>query len=213
MWHHHRNHGCGPRGRIQFNIPEALFAMGGPRGRGGWGPFHFDFGEGPEGWGGDGPRRRRRSHLSSDDLRLVVLFLIAEKPRHGYDVIKAVETLSGGQYVPSPGVIYPTLTMLQDLGHIEEVPEEGSRKTYQATAEGRAWLEEQGEAMQDLLQRLEGLGEGRHRGGKNPQLGRAIGNLMTALRNRVSNEGWDEELVHEITAILDEAAQRIERVK
>jgi DNA-binding PadR family transcriptional regulator len=209
MPHHHR-HGCGPRGRIQFNIPEGLFAMGG---RGGsWGPFHFDLGDGAEGWG-DGPRRRRRSHLSSDDLRLLVLFLIADKPRHGYDVIKAVETLSGGQYVPSPGVIYPTLTMLQDMGHIEEVPEEGSRKTYQATDEGRAWLEEQGEAMQDLMLRLDGLGEGRQRGGKNPHLGRAIGNLMTALRNRVSNEGWDEDLVHDITAILDEAAQRIERVK
>ncbi|MBV9527825.1 PadR family transcriptional regulator [Sphingomonas sp.] len=210
---HHRHYGCGPRGRIQFNIPEGLFAMGGRGGRGSWGPFSFDFGGGHEGWSADGPRRRRRSHLSAGDLRLLVLFLIADKPRHGYDVIKAVETLSGGQYVPSPGVIYPTLTMLQDLGHIEEVPEEGSRKTYQATDEGRAWLEEQAEAMQDLMLRLDGLGDGSQRGGKNPHLGRAVGNLMTALRNRVSNEGWDEELVHEITAILDDAAQRIERLK
>lgn len=206
---HHR-HGCGPRGRIHFNIPEGLFAMGG--GRGSWGPFHFDFGDGSEDWGG-GPRRRRRSRVTSDDLRLLVLFLIADKPRHGYDVIKAVETLSGGQYVPSPGVIYPTLTMLQDMGHIEEVPEEGSRKTYQATEEGRAWLEEQAEAMQDLMLRLDGLDEGRQRNGKNPHLGRAVSNLMAALRNRVTNEGWDEELVHEITSILDDAAQRIERVK
>jgi DNA-binding PadR family transcriptional regulator len=99
------------------------------------------------------------------------------------------------------------------MGHIEEVPEEGSRKTYQATAEGRAWLEEQAEPMQDLMLRLDGLGESGQRGGKNPHLGRAIGNLMAALRNRVSNEGWDENLVHEITAILDEAAQRIERLK
>ena len=202
---------CGPHGRIEFDIPNGLFGIGGRSGRGSWGPFDFDFGEGPDGWG-DGPRRRRRSHLSSDDLRLLVLFLIADTPRHGYDVIKAVETLTGGHYAPSPGVIYPTLTMLQDMGHIEEVPEEGSRKTYQATAEGREWLEEQGEAMQDLLQRLDGLGE-RQRGRRSPHLGRAMGNLMAALRNRVSNEGWDEALVHEITAILDDAAQRIERVK
>ena len=205
-------HGCGPRGSIEFNIPEGLFAMGGRGGQGRWGPFHFDFGDGPDGWG-DGPRRRRRSSLTSDDLRLLVMFLIADKPRHGYDVIKAVETLSDGQYAPSPGVISPTLTMLQDLGHIEEVPEEGSRKTYQSTAEGRAWLEEQGEQMADLMERLGGMSEGRTSRGKNPHLGRAIGNLMNALRNRVTNEGWDDELVHEITAILDEAAQRIERVK
>ena len=202
---------CGPHGQIEINIPEGLFGIG-RGGRGGWGPFHFDFGDGPDGWG-EGPRRRRRSQLTSDDLRLLVLFLIAEKPRHGYDVIKAVETLSDGQYAPSPGVVYPMLTMLQDLGHIEEVPEEGSRKTYQATAEGRAWLEEQGEEMSDLLERLDGLGQRRQRGSQNRHLGRAMGNLMSALRNRVASDGWDENLVHEITAILDEAAQRIERLK
>ena len=203
-------HGCGPRGRFEFNIPEGLFAMGG---RGGsWGPFHIDFDEGPGGWGGR-PRGRRRSQLSADDLRLLILFLIAEKPRHGYDVIKAVETLSDGRYAPSPGVVYPTLTMLQDLGHIEEVPEEGSRKTYQATAEGRAWLEEQGEQMTDVLERLDALGGGSRRGGDSPPIGRAIKNLMTALSHRVGRDGIDEELLHEIAAILDEAAQRIERVK
>ncbi len=204
------SHGCGPRGRWEFNIPEGLFAMGG---RGGsWGPFDIDFGDGPGGWG-DRPRGRRRSQVNADDLRLLILFLIAEKPRHGYDVIKAVETLSDGHYVPSPGVVYPTLTMLQDMGHIEEVPEEGSRKTYQATSEGRAWLEEQGEQMSELLERLDSMGGGRRRRSDSPQIGRAIKNLMTALSHRVGRDGFDEDLLLEITAILDEAAQRIERVK
>ena len=203
-------HGCGPRGRFEFNIPEGLFAMGG---RGGsWGPFHFDLGDGPGSWGGR-PRGRRRSQLSSDDLRLLILFLIAEKPRHGYDVIKAVETLSDGNYAPSPGVVYPMLTMLQDLGHIEDVPEEGSRKTYQATADGRAWLEEQAEQMPDLLERLDAMGGGQRSRGDSPPIGRAVKNLMTALSNRVGRDGIDEDLLHEIAAILDEAAQRIERVK
>ena len=208
-------HGCGPRGRFEFNWPEGLFAGGGPGpGPGGhWGPFRFDFGDGPGGGWGGRPRGRRRSQVSADDLRLLILHLIAEKPRHGYDVIKAVEALSDGQYVPSPGVVYPTLTMLQDLGHIEEVPEDGSRKTYQATAEGRAWLEEQGPQVAEILERLDAVAGGRRRREDSPHLGRAIGNLMTALRNRVATEGWDESLVHEITAILDEAAQRIERVK
>ena len=196
--------------RIRHSGP--IFGMG-RGGRGGsWGPFSFDFGDGPGGWGGP-PRGRRRSQLGSEDLRLLLLFLIAEKPRHGYDLIKAVEQLTDGHYVPSPGVIYPTLTMLQDMGHIEEVPEEGSRKTYQATAEGRAFLEEEGHQMTDILERLDNIGGSHRRAEGGPHIGRAIGNLMNALRNRVAAEGWDEELVHEITAILDEAAQRIERAK
>lgn len=206
--HHH--HGCGPRGHWEFNLPEALFAMGGPGP--GWGPFPFDLGDRSGGWG-DRPRGRRRSQLSAEDLRLLILFLIAEKPRHGYDVIKAVEALSDGQYAPSPGVVYPTLTMLQDMGHIEEVPEEGSRKTYQVTAEGREWLEQEGLRMTEVLERLDAMGGGRKRRGDSPPIGRAIKNLMTALSHRVGSDGFDEELLHEIAAILDEAAQKIERTK
>jgi len=205
-------HGCGPKGYIDIDIPEALFAMGGRGWRGDWGPFHFDFGDGPGGWG-DHPRRRRGSKLGAEDLRLLILFLIAEKPRHGYDIIKAVETMSDGRYAPSPGVVYPTLTMLQDLGHIEEVPEEGSRKTYQATAEGRTWLEEEGLRMNEVLERLDAMGGGQRKSADSPQLGRAVKNLMTALSQRISRDGLDEELLHEIAAILDEAAQRIERVR
>ena len=205
-------HGCGPRGQWTFNIPEGLFAMGGGRS---WGPFDFDFdfGDGPPGGWGDRPRGRRRSQVTAEDLRLLILFLIAEKPRHGYDVIRAVEKLSDGQYAPSPGVVYPTLTMLQDMGHIEEVPEEGSRKTYQATAEGREWLEEEGLRMTDVLERLDGMGGGRRRRESSPQIGRAVKNLMTALSHRVGRDGFDEDLLNEITSILDEAAQRIERAK
>ena len=102
---------------------------------------------------------------------------------------------------------------LLDLGHIDEVPGEGSRKTYAATDEGRAWLEQEGPRMTDVLERIDNAGHGRKRGDDSPQLGRAVGNLMTALRNRIATEGWDESLTHEIAAILDEAAQRIDRVK
>jgi DNA-binding PadR family transcriptional regulator len=208
----YKGHGCGPRGRIEIDLPEALMAMRGGRGwQGGWGPFHFDFGDEESGWGGG--RRRRRTQLGSEDLRLLLLFLIAEKPRHGYDLIKAVEQLSEGTYVPSPGVVYPTLTMLQDMGHIEELPGEGSRKTYQATDEGRAFLEERGDQMSDVLERLDTMGEGRRRTNAGPVLGRAVKNVMTALSHRIGRDGLNEELLHEIAAVLDEAAQRIERVK
>jgi len=204
----HRHHGCGPRGRIEINIPDGLLAMRGGRGwswRGHWSPF----GEDDEGHGG---RRRGRRMFESGELRLVLLKLIADEPRHGYDLIRAVEELTGGEYAPSPGVVYPTLTLLQDMGLIEDAPGEGPRKAFQITEEGRAHLAEREEEVEGLFERLRGLApRDEHTAG--PAIGRAIKNLMTALRHRVGRDGLDDELLHEIAAILDEAAQRIERVK
>src|SRR6478752_10715577 len=99
-------HGCGPRGHIEIDLPNAIMAMRGGRGwQGNWGPFHFDFGEGDGPWGGrggPGGRRGRRSRrmFESGELRLVLLKLIAEsdEPRHGYDLIRAIEDMTGGEY-------------------------------------------------------------------------------------------------------------------
>ena len=207
----HRHHGCGPRGRFEINLPEGLMAMRGGRGwRGSWGPFQFDFGD--EGWSGGRGGRRARRMFESGELRLVLLKLIADEPRHGYDLIRAIEELTGGEYAPSPGVVYPTLTLLQDMGFIEEAPGEGPRKAFQATAEGRAHLDERAEEIEALFERLTDL-KPRAENMAGPAIGRAIKNLMTALSHRVGRDGLDEELLHEIAAILDEAAQRIERAK
>jgi len=207
----HRHHGCGPRGRFEISLPEGLLAMRGGRGwHGGWGPFQFDIGD--EGWGGGRRGRRARRMFESGELRLVLLKLIADEPRHGYDLIRAIEELTGGEYAPSPGVVYPTLTLLQDMGQIEEAPGDGPRKPFQATDEGRAQLEERKEEVDALFERLTDL-KPREGSVAGPAIGRAIKNLMTALSHRVGRDGLDEELLHEIAAILDEAAQRIERVK
>jgi DNA-binding PadR family transcriptional regulator len=207
-------HGCGRRGHIEIELPDGLLAMRGGRGwQGAWGPFHFDFGDGPEGGGhGHGRGRGRRRMFESGELRLVLLKLIADEPRHGYDLIRAIEELTGGEYAPSPGVIYPTLTLLQDMGHIEEAAGDGPRKRFQATDEGRAHLEERKEEVDGLFERLTDV-KPREGSVAGPAIGRAIKNLMTALSHRVGRDGLDEELLHEIAAILDEAAQRIERVK
>src|SRR6476469_1532752 len=152
----HRHHGCGPRGAIEINLPEGLMAMRGGRGwQGSWGPFHFDFGD--EGWGGGRRSRRARRMFESGELRLVLLKLIADEPRHGYDLIRAIEDLTGGEYAPSPGVIYPTLTLLQDMGLIEGAAGEGARKPFQATDEGRAHLEERKDEVEALFERLRDL--------------------------------------------------------
>src|SRR6476660_1818350 len=207
----HRHHGCGPRGHVEINLPEGLMAMRGGRGwQGNWGPFHFDFGD--EGFGSGRGGRGRRRMFEQGELRLVLLKLIADEPRHGYDLIRAIEDLTGGEYAPSPGIIYPTLTLLQDMGLIEEAAGEGARKPFQATDEGRAHLEERKDEVEALLERLSDLAP-RASESAGPAIGRAVKNLMTALSHRVGRDGLDEELLHEIAAILDEAAQRIERVK
>jgi DNA-binding PadR family transcriptional regulator len=204
-------HECGPSGRFEIDLPKGLLAMSGGRGwQGSWGPFHFDFGD--EGWGG-GRRGRRKSRMfESGELRLVLLKLIADEPRHGYDLIRAIEELTGGEYAPSPGVVYPTLTMLEDMGLIREQKSKDSKKVFEATDEGRAHLEENEDEVEELIDRLEGHGRTR-RHGQRPEIGRAIGNLMTALRNRIAAEGWNEELLEEVIDVLDDAAQRIERAK
>ena len=211
MSHRHHQHGCGPRGQFDFNLPAALFAMRGGRGwQGTWGPFNFDFDS--DGWGGGRRSRRTRRMFESGELRLVLLKLIVDEPRHGYDLIRAIEELTGGEYAPSPGVVYPTLTLLQDMGLIEEAAGEGARKPFQATDEGRSYLEERSEEVEALFDRLEDL-KPRAENMAGPAIGRAVKNLMTALAHRVKQEGFDEDLFLEVAAILDEAAHKIERVK
>lgn len=224
-----RGRGCGPRGTGRSNQERGARrdteGHGEGRGRGfgmrlGPDGFRFEFGGGGPrggrhggGWGGDGERPRgRRRMFGSGELRLVLLKLIADEPRHGYDLIRAIEDKTEGQYAPSPGVVYPTLTMLTDMGLIEEQASAGSRKAFAITGEGTKLLEESAAEVEALFARLEAAKPEGPRHGKH-EIGRAIGNLMTAMRHRVARDGFDEALVHEVTAILDEAAQRIERLK
>lgn len=187
-----------------------LLGMGRGHGRGDdAGGMHFFF-DGGAGGSGRGPRSRKRM-FESGELRLVLLKLIADEPRHGYDLIRAIEELTEGEYAPSPGVVYPTLTLLLDMGLIEEAPSEGSRKPFQIRKDGRTHLEENSEAVAELFERLERSGSHRRRG-RRPEMGRAVANLMTALRNRISEEGLNEALLREVIEILDDAARRIERL-
>ena len=201
-------HGCGPNGGWDF--PAATFAMCDPRGfgasfGGGWGN---DWSQ----WGGGGGRRGRRGMFKPGELRLVLLKLIADQPRHGYDLIRAIEDLTGGAYAPSPGVVYPTLTMLQDMGLIEEASAEGARKAFAATDEGRAELDAKADEVAALFERLGEMAPDRQRHGA-PPIKRAVANLLSALWHRVAQDEVDEAKLHEIAAILDEAAQKIERLK
>jgi DNA-binding PadR family transcriptional regulator len=207
---HRHGHGCGHRGRIEFSVPEALFAMRGGRG-GHWGPFNFEFDESGFGGGRRGGRGRRRV-FESGELRLVLLKLVADEPRHGYDLIRAVEELTGGEYAPSPGVIYPTLTLLQDMGLIEEAPGDGPRKPFQVTEDGRAHLEEKSDEVDGLFERLGDLRPSQHSEGASP-IWRAMRNLGMAIRHRVTHGEITDETKFELAALIDELAQKIERLK
>ena len=204
-------HRCGPHGSLEFTIPEGLMAMRGGRGwQGSWGPFHFDFGD----EGGRGRRYPGRKRMfESGELRLVLLKLIADEPRHGYDLIRAIEDLTGGEYAPSPGVVYPTLTLLQDMGFIEEAAGDGPRKPFQITEEGRAHLEERSGEIDGLLERLGDMKPREGSMGGGSPVWRAMRNLGMAIRNRLGHGDVTDETVHELAALIDEFAQRVERLK
>src|SRR5216683_8288911 len=127
---------------------------GGGRGwRGHFGPGH--------GWGGrhgGGNMMRAGRMLAQGDLRLIALALIAEQPRHGYEIIKVLEDKTAGWYSPSPGIVYPTLTYLEEAGYVTaEV--EGAKKRYTITNEGRAYLDQNRDFVDAVLERLAFIGE------------------------------------------------------
>ncbi len=200
--------------RVRWGVPEAIITMGMGRGGGGWGGQNWggDWSQWPGGGGGRGGRGGgRRGMFKPGELRLVLLKLIADQPRHGYDLIQSIEEMTGGSYAPSPGVVYPTLTMLQDMAHIEEKAAEGTRKAFAATAEGEAYLAERAEEVDALLERLTDAGDRERRTGGAP-ISRAVGNLLSALWHRVQRDGLDEETLHKLADVLDEAAKKIERL-
>ncbi len=144
------------------------------------------------------------------DLRYLMLKLIADKPRHGYDLIKAIEEQFGGAYSPSPGVIYPTLTMLEDLGYTV-VAAEGNKKLYTITPEGKAFLAENQAQVDAVFGRLKEAGQ-TFGGGRAPEIKRAVHNLRLALATRLGRGALTQEQILAVSAVLDKAAADIERV-
>jgi len=185
--------------------------------RGGFGGGRFG---GASAWGmddeGRGERGGRRRIFDGGELRFVLLRLIGDQPRHGYDLIRAIEERTGGAYAPSPGVVYPTLTMLGDMGQIEETPSEGNRKIFAVTEEGTRVLAEKADEIAALMARLDTLGAMRERT-ENMSVRRAIHNLRAVLANklgghRFAGDDLTDETLHEIVALIDEAARKIERL-
>ena len=188
-FHRHREHPAGSRrGRRHWSDEDGLEGRRGDRGR----------------------SRGRRRMFDNGELRLILLHLINEEPRHGYDLIRAVEALTRGAYAPSPGVIYPTLTLLRDMGFVGEPDTDDKRKLFSITPEGQSHLAENAEVVAGLLQRLGAAATVRERTDAAP-VRRAMHNLKSVLIDKLS-PGAERETVLAIVALIDDAAQKIERL-
>jgi DNA-binding PadR family transcriptional regulator len=161
---------------------------------------------GPRGFRGGRPGR----FFDQGDLRWVVLQLIAEQPRHGYEIIKEIGERMGGGYSPSPGVIYPTLTLLEELGYVAVSAEEGGRKLYSITDEGRSQLQAQSAAVERIFEKMRFIRE-RSSGAAPAPITRATENLKTALRLKLEQGPLSEAQVRAVAEALDAAALGVER--
>jgi DNA-binding PadR family transcriptional regulator len=159
---------------------------------------------------GRGRHGTRGRILDHGDLRYLLLHLIAEKPHHGYELIKAIEETLGGLYSPSPGVIYPTLSMLEELGHILPQAVDGTKKAYAATEAGKAFLAGNRPAVDRVLARMATAAQA-FGGGPAPEILRAMHNLRLALRIRLGRGPLDGEQTRRVTGALDRAAGEVER--
>ncbi|MBO9666824.1 MAG: PadR family transcriptional regulator [Bdellovibrio sp.] len=184
----------------------------------------FGMGRGGHGGRGFGGMEEKLGRiLGHGDLRYVILLLLEEKPRHGYELIKALEEMSSGAYVPSPGVIYPTLTFLEE-GGFAVATEDAGKKLYTITPEGKVMLDENREFVQAVLQRMQHMGqkmsrlrewmgrEGFETRGKDEK--DAIHKSMHSLKSELfSAMDASKETKKQIAEIIARAAEEIRKLK
>ena len=188
---------------------------GGPRhgaGRGGWG---FDPSGGAWFWGGHGRGRggpfRRGRVFEQGDLKYVILRMLSEKPRHGYEIIKELEEKFGGSYAPSAGTVYPTLALLEDMGYATVTPEEGGKKVYSITAEGQKYLDENKSAVEDIFERIQDFGSS-FLSESMMDVNRAFGRVARATYTTLPWQSGDKTVTSALKEILERAANEIEEL-
>ncbi|MEO9468778.1 PadR family transcriptional regulator [Parasphingorhabdus sp.] len=161
----------------------------------------------------EGAKAKRRARMfQRGELRLVLLHLISEEPRHGYDLIQQIEERTGGHYAPSPGIVYPTLTLMADMDLIDEKVDDGGKKIYSITKAGKDLLKEEEKHIARILERLDGVAQ-MGQAADGASIRRAVGNMKTAIRIRLADEEKGSDKILEVAAIIDEAASKIERLK
>jgi len=195
----HENH-CGPGRHERFG--RHRHGHGGRHGR------HGDM--------GDGDMMRAGRMLAQGDLRLLALALIAEQPRHGYEIIKVLEEKTGGWYAPSPGIVYPTLTYVEEAGYVT-AQADGAKRLYTITAEGRAYLEENRTFVDALLERLEAVGERARQSSSEdddrPKVSRLVRSALYNLRDVAAERlKGDADAESKVVEILARAATELKKI-
>ena len=177
----------------------------------GRGPRGFDErgdGMGPGGPGGRGGRGERAERVfGRGDLPLIVLALIEISPRHGYEIIKAIEERCGGAYAPSPGAVYPTLTLLEEQDHVTSSESASGKKLYTITDLGRAYLDENRAQVDGILARLDMFARVQARNALPERVRQAMHTLKHALLLNKTN--WSDAEAERVSAVLEQAANAI----
>lgn len=180
---------------------------------------HERFGQGPcghygRGFGGRRPEHRhgggRERMFDAGDVKLVILKLLSEQPSYGYQLIKTMEERLAGGYTPSAGVIYPTLTMLEEEG-LATSSVENNKKVYSVTPEGTQYLEENKRRIDALFERLDEAGQGFKRG-RSPEIMKAFQNLRGAVAARVLRGSATEEQIGKVAEAINAAAKAIDEL-
>jgi DNA-binding PadR family transcriptional regulator len=160
-------------------------------------------------WVGKGGRKRGGRMFEQGDLKLVILRLLEEKPRHGYEIIKELESRSGGAYSPSPGTVYPTLTMLEDMGYARAVPEEGGKKIYEITEEGKKHLAEHSSTVNDVFDKFVKFAEG-FTASPMMEVNQAFRDIAKATYSTATSHIGDKDRLAKIKEVLTRATAEIE---
>lgn len=183
---------CRPRWSFDRDFSAWFMGGGGPKGGGGW-------------------RYRGGRFFEQGELKYVILQLLDEKPRHGYEVIKELEERAGGAYAPSAGTVYPTLQLLEDLGYASVATEEGGKKIYSITEDGRRHLAERRGHVDDIFERLAQFGSA--------ILSDAMGDVHRAFKDVAratyasgARHYGDRDVVAKVAEILKRAARDVEDV-
>lgn len=180
--------------------------IGNERHRGRHGGLEDFMGRFERGFGGG-----RERLFDNGELRLVILKIIAEKPSYGYEIIKLIEEQLSGSYAPSPGVVYPTLTMLEEEGHAEVASTEGNKRRYAATEQGLQYLKTNEATLKAIGQRMDKASKvfGRER---SPQIMRALMNMKVALKMRSRSGKLSPDQIRKIVEAIDAATRLIDEV-
>jgi DNA-binding PadR family transcriptional regulator len=186
--------GCGPK----WGWASRDHASGGPPWMRG-GPFAA--------WGKAMAGGRAGRMFGGGDLRLVLLALIADKPSHGYDLIRTIETKFGGAYAPSAGTVYPNLTMLEEEELIRGELEAGGKKSYAVTEKGQQFLTDNAEQVKALMARIEIMASV----SAGPPLPASIMHAVHTLRHAIFARAgpWTTEEEVRVRGILERAARDI----